>query len=269
MSNPISQSSTLDSQLLFHYTNSKGLLGIIEKGEIWITRISYLNDSSELQLAFNYMRDEIKRQLKGIEKKRTDNDLNQMMKDLEFKNLKISNNIGVASFSKRGNQLSQWRGYCEVGDGYSLGFDYMRLKNLLLENSNNKYRLCPCEYNEEKQRHLIRDLINSTSVENFIFQEEALSLAPIIKSDKFKEEEEWRLISSQLSYEKAEFRGGKSSIIPYWKFDTQIKDNLRKIYIGPTPEPELSEYALQGLIMRHEIFGPCNISYCDIPLREM
>ncbi|GEM_PF-2805367 len=32
MSNPISQSSTLDSQLLFHYTNSKGLLGIIEKG---------------------------------------------------------------------------------------------------------------------------------------------------------------------------------------------------------------------------------------------
>ncbi|GEM_PF-3414656 len=152
----------------------------MKKEEIWTTRISYLNDSSELQLAFNYMRDEIKRQLKGIEKKRTDNDLNQMMKDLEFKNLKISNNIGVASFSKRGNQLSQWRGYCEVGDGYSLGFDYMRLKNLLLENSNNKYRLCPCEYNEEKQRHLIRDLINSTSVENFIFQEEAYLLRQLL-----------------------------------------------------------------------------------------
>lgn len=266
----ISQVPESVPELLFHYTKSKGLIGIIKEGKIRITRIDYLNDSSELQLAFDYIRDEIKQQLKGIEKKRTDNELNHMMRDLEFIDPKRPINICIASFTKRGNQLSQWRGYCEVGNGYSLGFDGIGLKNLVLEYSllNGKhYRLCPCEYKEKEQRRLIKDLVNSTPIEDFLFQKEALSLAPTIKSDKFEEEDEWRLISPPLTYKGAEFREGKSSIIPYWQFDLRITDTLRKIYIGPTPEPELSKSALQGLLIKKNIFGPYDISYCGIPLR--
>lgn len=34
---------------LFHYTNAKGLIGIIESQSIWATHYAYLNDSEEIR----------------------------------------------------------------------------------------------------------------------------------------------------------------------------------------------------------------------------
>jgi hypothetical protein len=38
--------------IIYHYTNQLGLLGIIEKRELWATKIHYLNDATEFSLVF-------------------------------------------------------------------------------------------------------------------------------------------------------------------------------------------------------------------------
>src|SRR5262245_4608139 len=50
---------------LYHYTNSSGLMGILSSKKIWTTKLQYLNDSSEIELALDYFRQEIKDQQKG------------------------------------------------------------------------------------------------------------------------------------------------------------------------------------------------------------
>lgn len=263
--------------LLFHYTNSIGLKGIIESGKIWTTKIHYMNDKSELRLAFDYIRSEINQQIGSGKTNRTEEELADMLGALESIH---EFNVSVASFSAVGDQLSQWCGYCEVGNGYSLGFDGHRLKTKIMENSN--YYLVPCIYEEEKQIRIVKELINMTSVVNITqnpnydkpplyklsFAEAALLLAPIIKSKHFQEEREWRLISVPLKYEDAKFRPGNYALIPYWEFDLGIADSLVQIIIGPTPERELSERALHGLLMQKHIFNWGEICHSAIPFRK-
>jgi hypothetical protein len=178
-------------------------------------------------------------------------------------------NVSVASFTSQGDQLSQWRGYCKIGTGYSLGFDSQRLLAKLIENKN-QYYLVECEYEEESHRLMAKELVDSSvSVVNILqhpnygkppfynwtFVESVLFLAPMIKSEKIKEEQEWRLISYPLTlkYENARFRSGNYSMIPYWEFDIDIMDALTSIVIGPTPEPKLSKQALLGLLYQKGI----------------
>jgi len=269
-------------KFLYHYTNSKGLLGILDSGKIWTTKIQYLNDKSELNLALKYINEEIENQLRGDEKTRTDEDLTDMKGIIEtLTNQNI--NVSVASFTGQGDQLSQWRGYCNIGTGYSLGFDSQRLLAKLIENR--AYHLVECEYLEENHKRMVKELVDSTSVVSirqnpnygkppfydWNFAQSILFLAPIIKSEKFKEEQEWRLISSPLSleYKDAEFRSGNYSLIPYWKCDIDIMSTLSSIIIGPTPEPELSKQALQGLLYQKGFNFVYKIENSKIPYGQI
>jgi hypothetical protein len=36
---------------LYHYTDQNGLLGIMDSGNLWATKVQYLNDSKEFNLA--------------------------------------------------------------------------------------------------------------------------------------------------------------------------------------------------------------------------
>ena len=278
--------------LLFHYTTAVGLMGIVESGKIWTTKIQYMNDNSELQLAFDYIRNEIDLQRKGIEKTRTEEELEEMCKVLDSTE-KI--NVSLASFTEMGDQLSQWRGYCEIGNGYSLGFDGHKLRKLV--HSNNSYNLVPCIYEEKEHKRLIKELVDNyptkkmldaTRIEdpelNDIFQfslafaNSVLFLAPLIKSASFKEEKEWRLITTVLPYTEAKFRKGNYSLIPYWEFDIDLKETLKTIIIGPTPEPKLSSTAVRGLLFQERYvnlangtssFGELKISQSKIPFRKI
>lgn len=48
-------------KIIYHYTDSYGLLGLIESGSIWATHVSRLNDSSEYhhgaKLVTDFVRD--------------------------------------------------------------------------------------------------------------------------------------------------------------------------------------------------------------------
>ncbi len=186
-------------ELLFHYTTSVGLLGIIQTGKIWTTKIHYLNDRAELKLAFGYIREEIARQKLGIGKSRSDEELDKM--SLALDDIQVIN-VSVASFTEVGDQLSQWRGYCDIGSGYSLGFNGLKLKNIV--DRKEEFSLVPCVYKQKQHIRMVKELVDLTPVQNLeqhpnygkppfykmSFSDAALFLAPIIKNKSFEEEKE-------------------------------------------------------------------------------
>ena len=278
---------------LFHYTTSVGLMGIVESGKIWTTKIQYMNDNSELKLAFDYIRNEISLQRKGVGKTRTEEDLDKMCEALDS----IERiNVSVASFTEMGDQLSQWHGYCEIGNGYSLGFDGPKLRKLVHMQSS--YNLVPCIYEEKEHIRLVKELVDNYPTKKMLdaslqslddstkdlfgftlaFSNSVLFLAPLIKSESFKEEKEWRLITPVLGYTTAKFRKGHNSLIPYWEFDVNLENTLKAVIIGPTPEPKLSSSAVQGLLLQERfinyskgtsIFQGVKISQSKSPFRKI
>jgi len=130
-------------KILYHYTSIEGLLGIIESKSVWATNVLYLNDASEL----NYAVGLFKRQILEFKKKSSNA---RSVENIFFEtlienivNLIPSDNFGfyVSSFSEEKDLLSQWRGYCPKGIGFSLGFKF----NNLIECSHQQgFSITPC-----------------------------------------------------------------------------------------------------------------------------
>lgn len=257
-------------EYLYHYTSSKGLLGIIQDNSLWVTKMDYLNDSLELRLAFDLLNNEIDNQLKHGSSTRKPNELEFMKSYLA----NLQNNdtggvyLGVSSFTEKSDHLGQWRGYCQIGDGYSLGFDTTKLKQLI----GNQAYLLPCIYDEEDQRKIISELVNHCSISpdkrikptgilppiSELQYEDAIRIIPAIIKDKaFEDEKEWRLIVRGTK-NKVKFRSGSFSLIPYWEMNPignhMYKEALHQIVIGPTPFPDKSKKALQTFLRMNTIF---------------
>ena len=52
------------TELLYHYTDAKGLIGILESRQIWASNIRHLNDSSEFVQSNRMLKAEITRRLR-------------------------------------------------------------------------------------------------------------------------------------------------------------------------------------------------------------
>ena len=104
--------------ILYHYTTPAGLLGIVEKKEIWASHTQYLNDQREFRHAVGIIEEEI-----AAMKKMHQHDKHQELLDEMASVLKDSEsmNVCVCSLSEERDILSQWRAY-GGGAGFSIGF---------------------------------------------------------------------------------------------------------------------------------------------------
>jgi hypothetical protein len=240
-----------DKIMLFHYTSQAGLLGILKEKEIWATNIHFLNDYKEFRHAFDILCEIITQELAS----------NPVLRDKLIEhfnnliNLSPNINVFVASFSERGDSLSQWRGYCSDGAGYSIGFDKSILQRMATEMG---LTLVECIYDPEKQREEMKIYldwvllsssttpsdINTLNFDNAVssLAKMLLAIAPRFKDKSFSEEREWRLFSGMIDNadERIEFRQGKSTLVPYVKFSlksTELNNiPISKIFVGPTPD---------------------------------
>lgn len=139
-----------DSDLLYHYTDTAGLHGILGTprelpvtvrpfrpdeltsclyGTMWATDIRYLNDSQELRFGAGDLAAAIDaeaegsgRQPKAAEMLRgIADDVRQGKFDLTWEGSTRTASRYVTCFCTRGDLLSQWRGYGS-GGGYAIGF---------------------------------------------------------------------------------------------------------------------------------------------------
>lgn len=289
---------------LFKYVSQAGLLGIFDSSSLYATDIFYMNDAAEYRHAANLMNQKINERLAQIkdhprpfmsalpphkdpkyDKKNIEKALLNFMQNIVGN---LSNfHIFVCSFTEENDLLSQWRGYCPKGNGYSIGFNTSLLINAFTKR---KYELIQCIYDSEKQLKIIGDLLQESL--NRIPDEEVIQsklsdiigpistelfetfiqIAPMLKHSSFSEEKEWRFVSDLMVFgnRNVKYRQGVSMIIPYDEINILTDSNIipiKNIVIGPTQQPVLSKESIKGLLKTKGI-ERFSISFSRTPYRE-
>src|SRR5579872_521596 len=107
-----------NQDLLYHYTDAAGLLGILESQRLWATNAAYLNDPTELLHA--------RAVYKGWLEARTEQGIaRELLDNVKVIDLMLEHifHVFVACFCRNGDLLSQWRGYGSGGRGFAIGLD--------------------------------------------------------------------------------------------------------------------------------------------------
>lgn len=125
-----------DNGEIHHYTDTNGLIGIIQGEKLWATNIQFLNDSLEydfgLQRATDTLGEAIKRlETDDSEEVRFTNELHESVQTtisiLKGVGAEFKDEHFVCCFSAYCDDLGQWRGYAQ--EGYSITFDSEKLTN--------------------------------------------------------------------------------------------------------------------------------------------
>ena len=276
---------------LFHYTDQKGLIGILSGSPIvlWASDIRFLNDSSEYLLALELVKTQLDRR-HSSDSSTTNAFIDQLQTWTSLLNEQGS--AFVVSFSEDDDSLSQWRAY--GGDrGYCLEFDTTRLSRVA---SLTGFELSKCAYQDDEHEFEINSTIDdvlkgkvkifrsvrvtrqfsglsaSENARRLKFMVEIEKLLPKLKHKSFAGEREWRLSSRAFSMKGFEpmFRPGRSTLVPYCALAIEIAPHklpLTAIRVGPNPEPELAKRAIQSLLRAHERNG-VDIRSSNIPYRN-
>jgi hypothetical protein len=203
----------------------------------------------------------------------------------------------VTSFTRFGNQLSQWRAYGGSG-GYALGFASTELQQL-----DPDFELVECTYAPKQHSNAadklvgeILEKLNGFSAEilerfasispgqtlpsdlgiqllalrQFVTHR-ILQISPSWKHHSFSEEAEWRLVSRTSRNGKVAFRSGRSQIVPYTEINLtppagQLITAIREVNVGPGSEPEFAK-ANVNLLLRMNRFKVESINVPEHPLR--
>lgn len=268
---------------LFHYTNLRGVRGIITSKSLWMSKFTASNDISEITLAITQFQSFVESRAASLPVAEREF-LHEAALQLEtFRRT----NICVASFCEQPDLLSQWRGYGDDGRGIAIGFDTRRLAELAKRND---LRLWRCVYDEATQVRILNDLVTML-LESFQAEREGsgearrrlmsqfnatfLLVAPVIKDHRFAEEREWRLISAPVPFDHpriiAVLQQAAASVKFNLSFGSQRGDweNLiPRVTIGPTPiDPQNFADAIEVLAMQNGFRIP-DIGFSGIPYRR-
>lgn len=236
------------------------------------TTARYLNDSSEYAYGRGVIADAL-RSKKPIGQQEAAN-LAAIAEDLssEFKS------ICVVSLSSEGDLLSQWRAYAGSSGGFALGLRSECIRKAAHEQG---FYLVPCSYTPADQQEAVEQLINefqermNASTEWGLKEQggcvaAATRLAMMLKDGSFAEEHEWRLISQPKMIKELEFREGKSTLIPFFKFALGNRNAyLDSVRVGPTPHRELAVNAVRMLLRKLELSSADSmVTETRIPFRD-
>lgn len=238
--------------LLFHYTNLSGIVGITESRQFWLSKIKYLNDYSEVNFFIRRLK-QIMEHLPLFEI--SDKPLQELQRIINT----MPSNYYIGSFSKNGDLLSQWRGYTENATGISIGFNTTKLNELA---TNNDLYLMKCIYDQSQQDEIaisiILDSLKKLEENDEKEIRKNIALASLAcKSLAFSEEEEWRLIlidEDTHSNENFGVKARDTQLVPYYKLnlpDWTQKGIIEQCYIGPNSSFNEIEEGLRKLISTH------------------
>ena len=288
---------TTPNKPLYHYTTLKGFLGIINDGEIWATHIFYTNDQTELNRSIKLLNDELEPRIDTLKNKyydlgpkaigpETNPDVLKMQDKLNFfegiRNI-ISDVVNdnriqfyVCSFTELDDSLSQWRGYCQDGNGISIGFDFTTFKSRL--------NLRNCIYDENLQKRMLKELvdwwfnrfnsINDKDSESDIMLQcikSFFKVAPFFKHPKYEEEAEWRIViggEEEILREKIKIVDSAYTLKPYCCLKLDLLPQIKQIWIGPSPHISLNKLSVQQYLKsKLKYFSPELVLESEIPYR--
>jgi hypothetical protein len=155
----LKQLSSATPSVLYHYTDTKGFMGIISKNTLWSTRIDFLNDSSEIPYARQLFEKRI-----AHHRQKCDDDEGKLLDWItaHYDFVREYFKVYAISLSSRHDDLSQWRGYADRLGGYSIGFDFTTIPlatSLFEARKELEPRIVEMTYQPDKQIECLDDMI--------------------------------------------------------------------------------------------------------------
>lgn len=282
----------------FHYTDFRGLEGIIKSGQIWFTDYRHLNDATELMHGISLAKAMLMRRARvgGLH-----GSLFGWIDDLLNKrNFSRALSFFVASFSKNSDDLHQWRSYADDGRGVAIGFTAKLFQPIETKHADPRKNTFagPVRYvdAQTRSRHAVgidkadailegalryarRHLRDPTIGIEFLNQlARSVVAAPLIwnsltcKHPAYQHEAEMRLV---ILGRASDFRGklskrtrnGKS--VPYIPYDVRLREPgmIAEIVIGPAA-PRGIEAKIGRMLKAADIAYVVPIRRSAIPYRS-
>lgn len=267
--------------LLYHYTDSGGLKGILENLCIWATDVQFLNDAQELQFGRNELYEALGEYAKEIAPEGTPEGSAECSRAAivmgarsyieEGNSAQLSGYFSpyVACFCEEGDLLSQWRGYAS-GGGYAIGFKSEALRQVALIDPRtgnqapsmmgSEVNLIRVTYGPDAISEMVSSVIGKIAPRpqahsgvHGHYQAGTVVIPALarIKHEAFREEREWRLLTAPESAV-AEFRTSGLGLVPYLtlKIDSAA---IQEVVVGPGSHMNLRLEGVRRLLKKLEL----------------
>jgi len=274
-------------ELLYHYTDVAGLIGIVSSGSVWATNLRFVNDARELDHARQLMLDVL------LESRGRATEPGQFaLIDAIETNLRSWTgypDFYSVSFSSDGDLLGQWRGYGSTGGGYAIGFDPVGLVCPETNHPQPDRFLNRVVYDRDRQTEIL-DGVADTMLALFAdvsATEAAMTTARArvfsalgevagyffsFKDPAWSEEKEWRAVYVVPAgkADRVRFRPRSGVAIPFialpMETDPGRRLPIRRIVQGPTVEPEMATDSLELLLVANG-YTDVETTRSAVPLR--
>jgi hypothetical protein len=278
--------------LLWHYTDGRGLLGIVSSGAIYSTQVSCLNDSSEVrygQLLFQRALTDVLAQYGGSDP-RVKNFLARylkIMEDTKAVGSHAPNPFFVACFSADEDSMVNWRAYGGE-NSYAIAFKARNLfgPNTLAQVSYDKplHEKLAVEVAQATLRFYEKGLTTIRPDEEATWETEFLAawdgiiayLAPLVKDPGFSSEREFRVIH--------EFTTADLPSMVILQKDTMMTRHIpvtfplggeawvhrlpiEKVMVGPCRHPAVTGISVDTLLRRMG-YGTGRVVHTTRPLQK-
>lgn len=252
---------------LYHYCTLDSLLGIVQNKSIWAGDVRFLNDREEIREAKKHM-------LRNIDI------IENHLKDLpgcrevigSLKRVCSQNHLLFAtSFSKEGDNLSQWRCYGDRGRGVCLGFDEALIRSL-------GHRVDKMLYSADE---LLEAVVTTgkqcatsagrTQSELKALDRRFIEMTALSKNPAFKDEREFRLLilDGDPGAGDRRFRRSGQFITSYRpiSLETLWKDMvLKELCVGPCQHEKDTQWAITQFL--EEMESTAAVYKSTAPFRE-
>jgi hypothetical protein len=265
-------------KVVYHYTTTAGLLGILSNRELWLGDVEFMNDAEELA----YAKDKITRSLeaKAHDLRRPDEGrrdrrirsaragiINNVLRELRRPAGDVavrSYHVYAACFCESPDLLSQWRGYANEG-GYAIGFKTDALASMCLSGDIDEpmwTRLLKVHYGLAEAETALTDLVKNVAPSARAFpgaqgwtelMDNVLPVLATVKHPSFAEEKEWRLLQLSWGISSAmSFRASSIGLVPYLTRPLP-NDAIERIVVGPGNHRDLRRAGVAQLLAARKI----------------
>jgi Protein of unknown function (DUF2971) len=274
-------------EIVWHYTDGAGFLGIIQSSTLYATQVSALNDMNETKYATDLFKDavqKVRQENRGdvIAETFLQNVLEAVKEDPHLPTHGTSK-FFVTSFSGEEDDLTQWDRYGKE-NGYAIGF-YAR-GFYWREPTSTIYRVF---YDRTKQEEAVKKVadatlqffleglneVRTTDAEKWgreffaAWNEWVYKLAPLAKDAKWKAENESRIVHELrvADLPRVRFVQKRTMLARYLALDTPnwVKRRspllpIAKVIIGPGNHPTFTKVSVQLLLEQ--------MGYLDVPVES-
>jgi hypothetical protein len=274
-------------ELLYHYTDVTGLIGICSSASLWATNLRFMNDAKELSHAGQLMLEVLGRARARASEPGQHSVIDAVEADLTAWD--GYPDFYSVSFSAAGDLLGQWRGYGASGGGYAIGLDpsrllcpptarpqpYRFLNRIIYDQARQMEILCGVA---ERMLALLKGVpasgpdLTAARARAFSALGEVAGYMFSFKDPAWAEEREWRAVYvlPPGDFDGVRFRAGRGVAVPFVSLamgtDPGGRLPIRRIVQGPSVEPETSANSLE-LLLASNGYTNVDIVLSEVPLR--